>query len=244
MSDIEPPLAIPNMNPMKPKRHYALHRRPPHLLHTPRVQHQQITLPFRSIQHHTQQYAIIFLLALRVRHEDGFAGRLRVVVPRERFVHVGIVFDEPVEDGRGAGVGNAVDVAVEVGEIAAVDGRQFDGRGLGGGPRQDGFTHVGGGLGGIDGGEPPSLDGVPGGVAFLADKGAGAGGGGLHVLAIEALDDVAVVVGDEIGDDVGFGGVGGRRLFPGVDGVETKERGGFVSRDDAFAVLAVDDIPG
>jgi hypothetical protein len=55
--------------------------------------------------------------------------------------------------------------------------------------------------------------------------------------------DVTILKHAEVGADVGLARVARRRLFLGVDGVECKEGLALVGCDDAFAVLAVDDVP-
>ena len=235
------------MAPMEPKRHHALHLRPPHLLPRPRIQTQQIAPSPIPIQHHAQANALVLLRPRRIPHEDRLAGTLRLPDARHGRLGLGVEFEEAVEEGRVAAVRNAEDVARGLGRVVRVEGREFGAGEAGGGEeRGDGLRFGGGdgeGAGAGDGGDKEAGEGRFAGRALAVYVVEGARGGALHVVVVEALEDVEVGIGGDVGDDVAFSGVGVRGPFPGVDGVEGEEGVGFVDADQALAVFAVDDEP-
>lgn len=154
---------------------------------------------------------------------------------------------EAVEECGGAAVGDAVDVAVGLGDVVRIDGRELGGDVAGGGEDLD----CGSGLGNFAGGRfqfvgdvGEAVAGLPGagGVAFLAEVGASAGGGGEQVVEVEALEDADVSVAGEIGDDVRLAWDRGGGLFVGVHRVEGVKSGRSVCGDDAVPSSA-DDVP-
>ena len=59
-------------------------------------------------------------------------------------------------------------------------------------------------------------------------------------MVVEALEDVEVRVGGDVGDDVDFARLGFRGLLPGVAGVEGEEWIRFVYAHEALTVSSVD----
>lgn len=154
---------------------------------------------------------------------------------------------ETVEEGGGAAVGDAVDVAVGLGGVARVHGGELggdvarSGEDSGGGSGLSDFVSGGGGFARDVGEAVAALPGA-GGVAFPAEVGAGAGGVGEQVVEVEALEDADVIVTGEVGDDVRLAGDRGRGFFVGVGCMEGVEGGRRVGGDEPVPGSA-DDVP-
>lgn len=230
------------MRPVEPKRHHNLHLRPPDLLKRLRVQHQQVTLPLRPVEHHAQADPVVLVFPIRIRQEYGLARRLGVDDSRGGRLRQGVVFDQSVEEGGVAAVADAVDVAAGLGGVEGVEGREFGRVFFRGGESSRDFAGGtrGGYLGTADVGELEAGKRRFARCAFPVHVVERSGCRPFHVVVVEALEDVEVWVGGDVGDDVHLPRFRFRGLLPRVDGVESEEWIRFIYPHEALAVPSVD----
>ena len=128
----------------------------------------------------------------------------------QRRARLDIEFRQAIEKRRRATVRDAIDVAVGFGDIFRIERGEFQGLGLVG--RKDALRLLGLSVDGVsrarDGREAETTEPGAGAVAAGSGVGEGARGGGEEVGVVEALEDGGVVVAGEVGEDVGFAGVG------------------------------------
>ena len=162
--------------------------------------------------------------------------------PRDGRFRLAVVFDESVEERRVAAVADAVDVAARLGGVSGVEGGEFGRVFFRSGEQCSDFSGFAryGYRGAADVGELEARQGRFARLAFAVDVVESGGGGPFHVVVVEALEDVEVRVGGDVGDDVDFAALGFGGLLPGVDRVEGEERVRFIGPDEALAVPSVD----
>lgn len=102
-------------------------------LHRLRIQAQEIARLVHAVEHDAQEHSVVFVqilpsLRLWPRHEDGFAWRVALrVVPEYRLACDQIRLHERIEEAAIAAVRQAVYVAVFLGGVRSVDGRELAG---------------------------------------------------------------------------------------------------------------------
>ena len=164
--------------------------------------------------------------------DDSRGGRLRQ----------GVVFDQSVEEGGVAAVADAVDVAAGLGGVEGVEGREFGRVFFRGGESSRDFAGGtrGGYLGTADVGELEAGKRRFARCAFPVHVVERSGCRPFHVVVVEALEDVEVWGGGDVGDDVHLPRFRFRGLLPRVDGVESEEWIRFIYPHEALAVPSVD----
>ena len=162
---------------------------------------------------------------------------------RYRRLRLRVVFDQAVEEGRVAAVADAVDVAARLGRVQWVEGGEFGRvcfRGDGYRDHLSRFDARWGYFRTADVGEFEASEGSLARFAFAVDVVQSSGCAPFHVVVVEALEDVEVRVGGDVGDDVGFPLLRLRGLLPCVDGVEGEEGIRFEHSHEALAMPSID----